>query len=96
MKFQSNTYATQTGQYYRRIVAKHPFLLFGLPFVAMIVAGSFALAPVTATKYENHDRKMKWASNQEAFDNSGLKRRKFDAREEYYVSLGIVVIGTLG
>jgi len=50
-----------------------------------MIAGSFVLAPVTATKYENHDRKQRWVTNQEAFDNSGLQRRKFDAREEYYV-----------
>ena len=49
---------------YRRLLRRNPFLSFGLPFVATVVAGSFFLTPVTAVRYEKHDRKshtLDWA-----------------------------------
>jgi cytochrome c oxidase assembly protein subunit 16 len=73
------------GALYRRHVAKHPFLLFGLPFVATIVAGSFLLTPATALRYEKHDRKIQRLSQEEAL-GLGKDRRKVDLNEEYYVS----------
>jgi hypothetical protein len=66
-------------------IERRPFLLFGLPFMAIVVAGSFFLTPFTATRYELHDKKRKFVDKQDAIDQSGVKRRRFDAREEYYV-----------
>ena len=70
-------------------VHKHPFLLFGLPFIAIVVLGSFALTPATATRYEHFDKKFRRSERQEAMDASGVKRRRFDPREEYYVSIRV-------
>jgi cytochrome c oxidase assembly protein subunit 16 len=70
----------------RAAVQKHPFLLFGLPFITMIAGASFLVTPMTATRYEHHDKKFRRSERQEAIDSTGVKRRKFDAREEYYVS----------
>lgn len=70
---------------YRVALSRHPFLLFGLPFIATMVAGSFFLTPATALRYERHDRKVKQMSKEEEL-GIGKDRRKFDMREEYYVS----------
>ena len=69
----------------RQQVNKHPFLFFGLPFLLVVVSGSFFLTPITANRYDTFDRRRRYAEKQDAFDTSGVKRRKFDAREEYYV-----------
>ncbi|CAO3594533.1 unnamed protein product [Absidia cylindrospora] len=34
---------------------KHPFAFFGLPFIAIIVGGSFGLAQMTQTRYDHRD-----------------------------------------
>jgi cytochrome c oxidase assembly protein subunit 16 len=70
---------------YRKQLQKHPFLLFGLPFMATIVAGSFMLTPATALRYERYDRKNQQITQEEAM---GLRqeRRKVNMRDEYYVS----------
>ena len=74
--------------WYRSAVLKHPFVLFGLPFLAIIISGSFFLTPATALRYEKHDQKKKWLNKDEALSSTGnLTRRKVDPREEYYVSL---------
>jgi cytochrome c oxidase assembly protein subunit 16 len=87
------------GAWYRRQVPRHPFLLFGLPFLTMIVGGSFALTPATAIRYERHDRRVRQVSQEEALE-LGLKgpdgesniernpRRRVvgSERDEYYVS----------
>ena len=64
---------------------KRPFLLFGLPFMTVIVGGSFILTPATAIRYERHDRKIRQMSREEEL-NVGKGKRKVDIREEYYVS----------
>jgi cytochrome c oxidase assembly protein subunit 16 len=71
---------------YRKALTRHPFLLFGLPFLTTIVAGSFMLTPATALRYERYDRKNQQITHEEAM---GLKqeRRKVDMRDEYYVSV---------
>ena len=76
--------SNSVGALYRRQLTKHPFLLFGLPFIATIVGGSFLLTPATAVRYEKHDRKMRRLSQDEAM---GLEkdRRRVDMNEEYYV-----------
>jgi cytochrome c oxidase assembly protein subunit 16 len=56
---------------YRRKLASHPFLLFGLPFISLVVAASFLLTPVTALRYENHDRRNREVSLEDA-RNLGL------------------------
>ena len=70
---------------YRAALARHPFALFGLPFIATMVLGSFFLTPATALRYERHDKKIKQLSETEAL-GIGKDKRKIDLREEYYVS----------
>ncbi|KAK3935688.1 cytochrome c oxidase assembly protein COX16-domain-containing protein [Diplogelasinospora grovesii] len=77
----TNTFAAR----YRALMAKHPFLLFGLPFMSVMVAGSFVLTPATAIRYERHDRKVRQMTREEEL-SVGKTKRKVDIREEYYVS----------
>lgn len=77
----SNTIAAR----YRTALAKRPFLLFGLPFMTIIVAGSFVLTPATAIRYERHDRKVRQMTKEEEL-GVGKTGRKVDIRDEYYVS----------
>lgn len=72
---------------YRAAMAKHPFLLFGLPFMAVIVAGSFVLTPATAIRYERHDRKVRQMTKEEEL-GIGKAGRRVDMKEEYYVRCG--------
>ncbi|KAI0019099.1 cytochrome c oxidase assembly protein COX16-domain-containing protein [Xylariomycetidae sp. FL0641] len=86
--FPSNKFqgAAGTGTFaakYRALMAKHPFLLFGLPFMTVIVAGSFVLTPATAVRYEKHDRRVRQMTRQEEL-GLGKAGRRFDIREEYF------------
>lgn len=76
---ESNTIAAR----YRAALAKRPFLLFGLPFISIIVAGSFVLTPATAIRYEKHDRKVRQMTKEEEL-GVGRQGRKVDIRDEYY------------
>lgn len=83
-----NTFRSTSGQStlaarYRRNLPKHPFLLFGLPFLVVIVGSSFLLTPATAVRYERHDRKQRILSKDEEL-GLGADRRKVDIRDEYY------------
>lgn len=78
----------------RQAVSKHPFLLFGLPFLATMLAGSFFLTPATALRYERYDNKVKRLSQEEGL-GLGANKRKIDMREEYYVSLFRKACGSL-
>ena len=73
---------------YQKHLKKNPFLYFGLPFLSMMVLGSYWLADFTAVKYERDDRKV-----QEINENDLLKvknaQRKFDMKEEYYRLQGL-------
>lgn len=80
-KADTNTFAAQ----YRAQMAKRPFLLFGLPFVAVMIAGSFVLTPATAIRYEKHDRRVRQVTRDEEL-NMRRSARKVDMKEEYYVS----------
>ncbi|KAK0387691.1 hypothetical protein NLU13_3936 [Sarocladium strictum] len=87
MAFQSNKFRAasemnKAGMRYRALMAKHPFLTFGLPFMAVIVAGSFVLTPATAVRYERQDRKVRQMTREEEL---GIRRgaRKVDMRDEY-------------
>lgn len=73
------------GAWYRRHLAKRPFLFFGLPFVSLVVAGSFALTPVTALRYERYDLKARQLSQEEAMQ-IGKDKKPFNIQEEYFVS----------
>lgn len=90
--FPSAAYSSTTGARYRRYLTKYPFVLFGLPFIATIVAGSFFLTPATAVRYERFDRKTHMLDKDEALGlgrvKEGAKRRgkSADIREEYWVS----------
>ncbi|KAI4250615.1 MAG: hypothetical protein L6R42_008711 [Xanthoria sp. 1 TBL-2021] len=84
-KFVPKSYQNTLAASYRSSLSRHPFLLFGLPFIATMVAGSFFLTPAAALRYERHDRKVKTLSRDEEL---GLKRtqgrKAFDINEEYY------------
>ena len=89
--FQSNKFrptgdASRIGMRYRALINKHPFITFGLPFLAVIIAGSFVLTPATAVRYERYDRKVRQMTKEEEL-NVRRAPRKVDMREEYYVSL---------
>lgn len=88
--FQSRKYPSAAGSNtfgarYRAMMAKRPFLLFGLPFMSVIVAASFVLTPATAIRYERHDRKVRQMTREEEL-GVGRAGRKVDIREEYYVN----------
>lgn len=77
----ANTFAAK----YRATMAKRPFLLFGLPFMAVMVAGSFVLTPATAVRYEKHDRRVRQLTKDEEL-GVGKSGRKVNLKDEYYVS----------
>lgn len=85
-KFRAAAYDSTIPAKYRAALAKHPFALFGLPFIATMVLGSFFLTPATALRYERHDRKVKQVTESDKLGMSA-NRRKVDMKEEYYVSL---------
>ncbi|KAI6251114.1 Cytochrome c oxidase assembly protein COX16, mitochondrial [Erysiphe necator] len=81
--FKSSTDANTIAARYRRMLARHPFLLFGFPFITTMVAGSFFLTPATAVRFEKHDRKVRRMTSEEAL-SIGKTGRKVDMKEEYY------------
>ncbi|KAI1436977.1 cytochrome c oxidase assembly protein COX16-domain-containing protein [Xylaria sp. CBS 124048] len=82
-KFRGSAEANTFAAKYRALMAKRPFLLFGLPFMTVIVAGSFALTPATAIRYERHDRKVRQMTRDEEL---GINKggRKVNMKDEYY------------
>jgi cytochrome c oxidase assembly protein subunit 16 len=83
-KYRSAAESNSLGARYRAMMAKRPFLMFGLPFMSVIVAASFVLTPATAIRYERHDRKVRQMTREEEL-GLGKAGRKVDLREEYYV-----------
>ncbi|PKS09578.1 hypothetical protein jhhlp_004195 [Lomentospora prolificans] len=81
-KFQGAAELNTGAAKYRRAIAKHPFLAFGLPFLTIIVAGSFVLTPATAIRYEKHDRKVRQLSKEQEL-NVRKNPRRVDWRDEY-------------
>ncbi|RCI13348.1 hypothetical protein L249_0796 [Ophiocordyceps polyrhachis-furcata BCC 54312] len=81
-RFRGSADANTVGARYRVLIRKHPFLAFGLPFISVVVAGSFVLTQATAVRYERHDRKVRQMSKEEEL---GMRRggRRVDMREEY-------------
>lgn len=92
-RFRSSSYNGTMPARYRALLAKHPFALFGLPFIATMVLGSFFLTPATAIRYEKHDRKVKQLSKEEEL-GIGKDRRRIDLKEEYYVRLPLSFLHT--
>ena len=88
-RFRPASYANTVQARYMSAMNKYPFLLFGLPFLVTVLAGSFLLTPMTALRYERHDRKVRQLEQDEAL-GLGKDRRKVDAREEYYRLAGRV------
>ncbi|WPG99770.1 Hypothetical protein R9X50_00258900 [Acrodontium crateriforme] len=82
-KFRSSSYNNTVPAKYRAALARHPFALFGLPFIATMVLGSFFLTPATALRYERHDRKVRQLTKEEEL-GIGKDRRRIDLKEEYY------------
>lgn len=91
-KFTPTSQSSSFPARYRAALAKHPFVLFGLPFLATMVLGSFFLTPATALRFERHDRKTRQLTREEEMGVLGKEKRKFDMREEYYVRLAGVVV----
>jgi cytochrome c oxidase assembly protein subunit 16 len=85
-KYRGSADANTIASRYRRLLAKHPFALFGLPFIVTMVAGSFFLTPATAIRYEKHDRRTRKMSKEEEL-GIGKGGRKVDIKEEYYVGI---------
>ncbi|CAE6529497.1 unnamed protein product [Rhizoctonia solani] len=65
-----------------RILKKHPSY-FGLPFILLMVGGSFALSTFTQTRYDLHEKKVSQVSKEEELHMS-KNRRHVDIREEYF------------
>lgn len=82
-KFRPSSHSSTIAARYRAALAKHPFALFGLPFVTVMVAGSFFLTPATALRYERHDRKVQQLTKDEEL-GIGANKRKINLQEEYY------------
>lgn len=83
-KYRPSSYSSTFPAKYRAALSRHPFALFGLPFILTMVLGSFFLTPATALRYERHDRKVRQLSKEEEL-GIGKDKRKIDLREEYYV-----------
>ncbi|CAO3628770.1 unnamed protein product [Mucor hiemalis] len=64
---------------------KKPFLFFGLPFLGIMVIGSFGLAQLTQTKFDHRDRRHTKVAKEEAL-GMDKNRRKLSLQEEYFVS----------
>ncbi|KAI1804774.1 cytochrome c oxidase assembly protein COX16-domain-containing protein [Daldinia bambusicola] len=82
-KYRSAAEASSFAVKYRAMMAKHPFLLFGLPFMSVIVAGSFVLTPATAVRYEKHDRRVRQMTREEEL-GVGKSGRRVNLKDEYY------------
>ncbi|KAI5922288.1 cytochrome c oxidase assembly protein COX16-domain-containing protein [Camillea tinctor] len=82
-KFRGTTDANTFAAKYRALMAKHPFLLFGLPFMSLIIAGSFVLTPATAVRYEKHDRRVRQLTREEEL-GIGKSGRRVNMKDEYY------------
>ncbi|KAG4304850.1 hypothetical protein PORY_001903 [Pneumocystis oryctolagi] len=75
-KFQKFTQINKTIQ-------KYPFLLFGMPFIAIILSGAYILSISQQLRYECRDQKTTQILEEQSL---GLKknRRKINIKDEYY------------
>ncbi|PPR02058.1 hypothetical protein CVT24_011157 [Panaeolus cyanescens] len=74
--------ASQNISSINRVVRKHPSL-FGIPFLILMVGASFGLSTFTQTRYDLHDKKVKFVNKEQEL-NLDKNRKKFDIREEYF------------
>lgn len=65
---------------------QRPFILFGLPFISLMVISSFALQNFTKTRYDYHAQKTSTMSAEEGM-RMDKGRKRVDIREEYYVGI---------
>ncbi|CDR46860.1 CYFA0S26e00870g1_1 [Cyberlindnera fabianii] len=79
--------ATMAGKYQKNL-KKHPFLLFGLPFLTAMGLASVWLSSFTAVRYENRDRKTQELGEEEIL-KLNTKKRSVDVKEEYYRLQGL-------
>lgn len=82
---------TPYGKYSTQL-KKHPFLLFGLPFMASLFFASLYLSEFTSIRYKNRDERVQMITEEEALKSSSANRRKVDMREEFYVSKIAILI----
>ncbi|KIY72951.1 hypothetical protein CYLTODRAFT_417463 [Cylindrobasidium torrendii FP15055 ss-10] len=68
---------------FNQAVQKNP-LIFGIPFVLLMVGASYAVTPFTQARYEVHDQRQKTLSQEQALGLDKKPKRKFDLREEYF------------
>ncbi|KAJ1977644.1 Cytochrome oxidase assembly [Dimargaris cristalligena] len=70
------------SKYYERTL-RNPFLFFGLPFIATMVLGSLALAPIAQTRYDLHDENKGVLTNEDELKMK-VNRRPLSLQEEYW------------
>ncbi|AMD22776.1 HHR007Cp [Eremothecium sinecaudum] len=73
---------------YKSLIAKNPFLYYGLPFCLIMGLGSYWLSNFTAMRYERRDKKVQ-AMNEEEVVKLKTNRRTVDIKEEYYKLQGL-------
>ena len=65
------------------LARRRPFLLFGLPFMTILVVGSFALSGITQTRYDLRNSKVQSMTKEDEL-NMNKNRKRVDIREEYF------------
>lgn len=87
-KKQQLAYEASLAGRYQKLLARNPFLYFGLPFCGLMVAGSYWLSAFTAIKYEREDNRIQEVTEEEIIKMK-TNKRPFDIKEEYYRMQGI-------
>ena len=77
--------STQRFQAILKSLRKRPFLLFGAPFLSLMVVSSFALQNLTKTRYDYQSSKTSTMTMEEGL-GMNKDRKRVDIREEYFVS----------
>lgn len=70
------------GRYLSRM-RKNSFIYFGIPFFAMMLAGTYFMTQFASVRYEQFDRRQTEVTQEQALQING-KKRKVDMREEFY------------
>lgn len=82
-KEQQEQYARSIKGRYLTAMKKNSFVYFGIPFFAIMLAGTYFLTQFASLRYEQHDQKTSEINQKAQLDLSG-KRRKVDINEEFY------------
>ncbi|KAL1923583.1 uncharacterized protein VTP21DRAFT_8563 [Calcarisporiella thermophila] len=64
-------------------IKRRPFVFFGLPFITVLVVGSFGLQQFTKTRYEHHEHRVTQLKKEDELNMSKGKRR-LSLQEEYW------------